>query len=181
VGIDRRLTLNPLAPLLTDQWKQTRPQLARVMKTQVGANGTGNCGGFSGQNALVLLRSVNRAFNVVSAGEVAGEAARIGTTHRPPPERDELGLYPSRYQSDEVDRKQRHGLKACNRRPASGFASWSPKISSNVTLTIVGLPAVWEDQRLPPVDQQCGSPNPFLSDGFSQVVKRFVSYGVAKV
>lgn len=62
----------------------------------------------------VLLLAIP-AINVVSAGEFAGEAGPIAHYANPSALTGRSGLYPSRYQSDQVDRKGRM-VRSANRR-----------------------------------------------------------------
>jgi len=141
---------DPLAPLLTDQWKQLA-QLHALMKTQVEQTER-EMAAFLVKTPYVLLLSVT-GINVVSAGELAGEAGPIEHYASATALNGRAGLYPSRYQSDEVDRNS--GMaKSCNRRLRAACVLVAKNLIKCHTY-YRGLAALWKTQKIATVDQQC--------------------------
>jgi len=96
------------------------------------------------------------------------------------PETAQLGLYPSRYQSDEVDRNSRHGLKAASfacERLASWFAQ--KNLNQNVHTTFVGLAALWKTKKIATVTRAVPDRQPFPIGWFFSRQRSSV-IGVAK-
>ncbi|TWU07889.1 IS110 family transposase [Stieleria varia] len=98
--------------LFTEQWKQLA-EIHTILSTQI--TGTEiEMAHFLVKTPYILLLSIT-GINVVSAGELAGEAGPIEHYASHSAINGRAGLYPTRYQSDEVDRTN-HVAKNCNRR-----------------------------------------------------------------
>ena len=100
----------------------------------------------------ILLLSVT-GINVVSAGELAGEAGPIEHYASATALNGRAGLYPSRYQSDEVDRNG-SVAKSCNRRLRAACVLVAKNLIK-CHLYYRGLAALWKLQKIATVDQQC--------------------------
>ncbi len=141
---------DPLSPLLTDQWKQLA-QLHALMKTQVEQTER-EMAAFLVKTPYVLLLSVT-GINGVSAGELAGEAGPIEHYASATALNGRAGLYPSQYQSDEVDRSD--GVaKNCNRRLRAACVLVAKNLIKCHSY-YRGLAALWKNQKIATIDQQC--------------------------
>jgi transposase len=89
-----------LAPMQTRQWKELN-DVRQLLAEQIFANER-EMAGFLAKTPYVLLLSVT-GINVVSAARLAGEAGPIEHYASAAAINGRAGLYPSRYQSDEVD------------------------------------------------------------------------------
>ncbi len=141
---------DPLGPMLTDQWKQLA-QLHALMTTQVEATER-ETAGFLVKTPYILLLSVT-GINVVSAGELAGEAGPIEHYASVTALNGRAGLYPSRYQSDEVDRSA-SVAKSCNRRLRAACVL----VAKNLIKChpyYRGHAALLKSRNVATVDQQC--------------------------
>lgn len=145
---------DPMQSLLTEQWKQLL-QLRSLATEQI-LDTERKTANFLAQTPYVLLLSV-RGINVVSAGELAGEAGPIEHYASATAISGRAGLYPSRYQSDKVDRAGAVA-KSCNRRlraacilVAKNLIKFHPYYR--------GLSAVWEKRGIVTVDRQCRMAN----------------------
>ncbi|KAA1262484.1 Transposase [Rubripirellula obstinata] len=145
---------DPLHRLLTEHWKQLL-QLRSLMTEQILDTERKTANSLA-KTPYILLLSV-KGINIVSAGELAGEAG--------PPEHyasatainGRAGLYPSRYQSDEVDRSG-SVAKSCNRRLRAACIL----VAKNLIKChpyYRGLSAVWEKRGIVTVDRQCRMAN----------------------
>lgn len=141
---------DPLAALLTEQWKQLA-ELHALMTSQV-AQTEREMAAFLVKTPYVLLLSVT-GINVVSAGELAGEAGPIEHYASATALNGRAGLYPSRYQSDEVDRSDRVA-KNCNRRLRAACVLVAKNLIKCHSY-YRGLAALWKTQKVATVDQQC--------------------------
>jgi transposase len=90
-----------LAEMLTRQWQQLN-QMRQLFEDQIEA-AEQEMAGFLVKTPYILLLSVT-GINVVSAARLAGEAGPIEHYASARAINGRAGLYPSRYQSDEVDR-----------------------------------------------------------------------------
>lgn len=106
--------------------------------------------GFLVKTPYLLLMSV-RGINVVSAASLAGEAGPIEHYASPRAINGRAGLYPSRYQSDELDRQG--GLaRVANRRLRSACMM----VAKNLIKChpyYRGLSAHWQKQKVDPRDR----------------------------
>lgn len=141
---------DPLALLLTEHWKQLA-QVHALMKTQVEQTER-EIAGFLVKTPYVLLLSIT-GINIVSAGELAGEAGPIEHYASATALNGRAGLYPSRYQSDEVDRSSRVA-KSCNRRLRAACVLVAKNLIKCHSY-YRGLAALWKTQKIATVDQQC--------------------------
>ncbi|VAW72678.1 hypothetical protein MNBD_GAMMA15-1138, partial [hydrothermal vent metagenome] len=103
---------DPLHKLLTDQWKQLAEHHA--MFTSQIKETERESAKFLVKTPYVLLLSVT-GINVVSAAEYAGEAGPIEHYASARAINGRSGLFPARYQSDEIDRSN-SVARSCNRR-----------------------------------------------------------------
>ncbi len=103
----------PLAALLHQQW--TGLNTLRVMLSSQIAATEQEMAKFLAKTPYVLLLSVT-GINVVSAAELAGEAGPIEHYATAAAINGRAGLYPSRYQSDEIDHADGAVARSCNRR-----------------------------------------------------------------
>ncbi len=144
----------PLQKLLTEQWKQLAENHS-LMTSQI-IDIEQKTAHFLVQTPYVLLLSVT-GINVVSAGELAGEAGPIEHYGSATALNGRALLYPSRYQSDEVDRSDsiaRHGnrkLRAACILVAKNLIKCHPYYR--------GLAAVWAKRNIVTVDRQCRMAN----------------------
>lgn len=143
-----------LGPLLTDHWKQLA-ELHAMMTTQVEQTER-EMAGFLVKTPYVLLLSVT-GINVVSAGELAGEAGPIEHYASATALNGRAGLYPSRYQSDEVDRSG-SVAKSCNRRLRAACVLVAKNLIKCHSY-YRGLAGLWKLQKVVTVDQQCRTAN----------------------
>jgi transposase len=102
-----------LAAMHTRQWQQLN-EVRRLFDEQVDAVERESAG-FLVKTPYVLLLSVT-GINVVSAARLAGEAGPIEHYASARAINGRAGLYPSRYQSDEVDHADGSLVRQCNRK-----------------------------------------------------------------
>lgn len=145
---------DPLAELLTQHWKQLS-QLRLLFSDQI-MQAEREMAHFLVKTPYVLLLSIT-GINVVSAGELAGEAGPIEHYASYTALNGRAGLYRSRYQSDEVDRGG--GVaKSCNRRLRAACIL----VAKNLIKChpyYRGLAAVWKKRGVATVDAQCRMAN----------------------
>jgi len=143
------------------------------MENASGANGNGKIGGFFlVQNALMCCAVVT---GIMSSLLGARPGGRPISEHyaRPPPETDELVLFHLVNQKRRSRSETAAMAKSCISSLPSGFCVLVAKTSSNVTLTIVGLPALVEDpDRLPQWTSSAGFANRSQSEWFFRSVQR---------
>jgi transposase len=141
---------DPLSPMLTGQWKQLA-ELHAMISTQVEQTER-EMAGFLAKTPYVLLLSVT-GINVVSAGGLAGEAGPIEHYASATALNGRAGLYPSRYQSDEVDRSS-SVAKSCNRRLRAACIM----VATNLIKChpyYRGQAALMKIKKIATVDQRC--------------------------
>lgn len=141
---------DPLQHLLTEQWKQLL-QLRELLCVQINETER-KTANFLVKTPYVLLLSVT-GINVVSAGEYAGEAGPIEHYASATAINGRAGLYPGRYQSDEVDRSS-SVAKSCNRRLRAACIL----VAKNLLKChpyYRGLAAIWKKRGTATVDSQC--------------------------
>jgi hypothetical protein len=109
--------------------------------------------GFLVKTPYVLLLSVT-GINVVSAARLAGEAGPIEHYASARAINGRAGLYPSRYQSDEVDHADGALVRQCNRQ-LRGAAILVAENLIKCHPYYRGLSALWAQQKVDPRDRRC--------------------------
>lgn len=145
---------DPLQSLLTEQWKQLL-EIRSLMTEQIQETER-KTAHLLAKTPYVLLLSVT-GINVVSAGELAGEAGPIEHYASATAINGRAGLYPSRYQSDEVDRKGTVA-KSCNRRLRAACILIAKNLIKCHSY-YRGLAAIWQKRGIVTVDRQCRMAN----------------------
>lgn len=139
-----------LAAMHTRQWQQL-DEVRRLFDEQIAAVERESAG-FLVKTPYVLLLSVT-GINVVSAARLAGEAGPIEHYASARAITGRAGLYPSRYQSDEVDHDG--GLvRQCNRK-LRGAAMLVAENLIKCHPHYRGLSALWMQQKVDPRDRRC--------------------------
>jgi hypothetical protein len=131
--------------------------------------------GFLAKTPYVLLLSVT-GVNVVSAGRLAGEAGPIEHYASASAINGRAGLYPSRYQSDEVDRADGGLVRQCNRK-LRGAAMLVAENLIKCHPHYRGLSALWASQKVDPRDRRCRVANRAMRMAFQLVSGRQVWRG----
>jgi len=140
-----------LASLLTQQWQQLNSM--RVTLSEQIEEIEREMAHFLVRTPYVLLLSVT-GINVVSAAGLAGEAGPIEHYATARALNGRAGLYPSRYQSDEVDHADGGLVRQCNRK----LRAAAMLIAENLIKChphYRGLSALWMTQRIDPRDRRC--------------------------
>lgn len=145
---------DPLQCLLTEQWKQLA-QVRDLLSEQINETEK-KTANYLVKTPYVLLLSV-KGINVVSAGEIAGEAGPIEHYASATAINGRAGLYPSRYQSDEVDRSGTVA-KNCNRRLRAACILLAKNLVKCHPY-YRGLAAIWKKRGVVTVDSQCRMAN----------------------
>jgi len=140
-----------LAVIYTQQWRQL-DALRRLCDEQIAATER-EMAGFLVKTPYVLLLSVT-GINVVSAARLAGEAGPIEHYTSARALNGRAGLYPSRYQSDEVDRTGGALVRQCNRK-LRGAAMLVAENLIKCHPYYRGLSALWAAQDVDPRDRRC--------------------------
>lgn len=140
-----------LAPLLTRQWKEL-DEVRRLFTAQIAA-AEQEMAGFLVKTPYVLLLSVT-GVNVVSAARLAGEAGPIEHYTSARAINGRAGLYPSRYQSDEVDHADGALVRQSNRK-LRGAAMLVAENLIKCHPYYRGLSALWAQQKVEPRDRRC--------------------------
>jgi Transposase IS116/IS110/IS902 family len=109
--------------------------------------------GFLVKTPYVLLLSVT-GINVVSAGRLAGEAGPIEHYASARAINGRAGLYPSRYQSDALDRADGSLVRQCNRK-LRGAAMLVAENLIKCHPYYRGASALWAQQKVDPRDRRC--------------------------
>jgi transposase len=140
-----------LAEIYTRQWQQL-DEVRRLFEQQIVA-AEREMAGFLVKTPYVLLLSVT-GINVVSAGRLAGEAGPI--EHYPSARaiNGRAGLYPSRYQSDQVDHPDGSLVRQCNRQ-LRGAAMLVAENLIKCHPYYRGLSGLWTQQKVDPRDRRC--------------------------
>lgn len=123
----------------------------------------------------ILLLTVT-GINIVSAARLAGEAGPIEHYATARAITGRAGLYPSRYQSDEVDRADGGLVKQCNRK----LRSAAMQVAENLIKCNAyyrGLSALWTQQKVDPRDRRCRIANRAMRMVFQLVGGRQVWRG----
>lgn len=162
-----------LSEMLTDQWKQL-DQL-RVMQTEQITKTERQMAEFLVKTPYVLLLSVT-GINVVSAAGLAGEAGPIEHYASARAINGRAGLFPSRYQSDEVDYSDGPIARSCNRK----LRAAAMLVAENLIKChpyYRGLSAFLEKQKVDPRDRRCRIANRAMRMVFQIVGGRQVFRG----
>lgn len=161
-----------LAPMLGCQWIGLR-QVWELLTQQIEQTER-EMAGFLVKTPYVLLLSV-KGINVVSAAGLAGEAGPIEHYASARAINGRAGLYPSRYQSDEVD--VQGGLcRTCNRR-LRGAAMMVGKNLIKCHPYYRGLSALWEKREVDARDRHVRIANRAMRMVFQLVAGRQVWRG----
>lgn len=140
-----------LAEMYTRHWRQL-DEMRRLLDSQIEA-AEREMAGFLVKTPYVLLLSVT-GINIVSAGRLAGEAGPIEHYASARAINGRAGLYPSRYQSDEVDRADGSLIRQCNRK-LRGAAMLVAENLIKCHPYYRGLSALWSQQNVDPRDRRC--------------------------
>ena len=140
-----------LAAIHTRQWQQLN-EVRRLFDEQVAA-AEREMAGFLVKTPYALLLSVT-GINVVSAARLAGEAGPIEHYASARAINGRAGLYPSRYQSDEVDHADGSLVRQCNRK-LRGAAMLVAENLIKCHPYYRGLSALWTQQKVDPRDRRC--------------------------
>jgi len=140
-----------LSELLTRQWKELN-DVRQLLGRQIAATEQ-EMAGFLVKTPYVLLLNVT-GINVVSAARLAGEAGPIEHYASARAINGRAGLYPSRYQSDEVDRADGSLVRQCNRK-LRGAAMLVAENLIKCHPYYRGLSALWKQQKVDPRDRRC--------------------------
>ncbi len=162
-----------LSAIHTRQWKELN-EVRRLLDGQVTATEQ-ELAGFLVKTPYILLLSVT-GINVVSAARLAGEAGPIQHYATARAINGRAGLYPSRYQSDEVDHSDGRLVRQCNRKLRSAamlVAENLIKCHSHYR----GLSALWTQQKVDPRDRRCRVANRAMRMVFQLVGGRQVWRG----
>jgi transposase len=140
-----------LASMHTQQWRQL-DEVRRLFDQQVLAVER-ELAGFLVKTPYVLLLSVT-GINVVSAARLAGEAGPIEHYATARAINGRAGLYPSCYQSDEVERPDGGLVRQCNRK-LRGAAMLVAENLIKCHPYYRGLSDLWKHQKVDPRDRRC--------------------------
>jgi transposase len=140
-----------LAAIYTRQWRQLN-EVRQLFTEQIVA-AEREMAGLLVKTPYVLLLSVT-GINVVSAARLAGEAGPIEHYASARAITGRAGLYPSRYQSDAVDRADGRLVRQCNRK-LRGAAMLVAENLIKCHPYYRGLSALWRQQKIDPRDRRC--------------------------
>ena len=140
-----------LAAMLTRQWQELN-DVRRLFGEQILA-AEREMAGFLVKTPYILLLSVT-GINVVSAARLAGEAGPIEHYASARAINGRAGLYPSRYQSDEVDHADGSLVRQCNRK-LRGAAMLVAENLIKCHPHYRGLSALWTQRKVDPRDRRC--------------------------
>jgi hypothetical protein len=140
-----------LAPMYTQQWQQL-DQVRQLLDQQIVA-AEREMAGFLVKTPYVLLLSVT-GINVVSAARLAGEAGPIEHYASARALNGRAGLFPSRYQSDEVDHADGSLVRQCNRK-LRGAAMQVAENLIKCHAYYRGVSELWKQQKVDPRDRRC--------------------------
>ncbi len=135
----------------TRQWRQLN-DVRQLLATQI-SEAEQEMASFLVKTLYVLLLSVT-GINVVSAARLAGEAGPIEHYASPRAINGRAGLYPSRCQSDEVDRADGSLVRQCNRK-LRGAAMLVAENLIKCHAYYRGLSELWKQQKVDPRDRRC--------------------------
>jgi transposase len=140
-----------LAEMYTRQWQQLN-EVHQLFDRQIAA-AEQEMAGFLVKTPYVLLLSVT-GINVVSAARLAGEAGPIEYYASARAITGRAGLYPSRYQSDQVDHADGSLVRQCNRK----LRGAAMLVAENLIMChpyYRGLSALWAQRHIDPRDRRC--------------------------
>ena len=140
-----------LAAMQTRQWQQL-DEVRKMFSLQID-DVEREMASFLVKTPYVLLLSVT-GINVVSAARLAGEAGPIEHYASARAINGRAGLYPSRYQSDEVDRADGRLVRQCNRK-LRGAAMLVAENLNKCHPYYRGLSALWAQKKVDPRDRHC--------------------------
>jgi hypothetical protein len=140
-----------LACIYTRQWQQLN-EIRGLIDDQIAA-AEREMAGFLVETPYILLLTVT-GINVVSAARLAGEAGPIEHYASAGAINGRAGLYPARYQSDEVDRADGGLVRQCNRQ-LRGAAMLVAENLIKCHPYYRGLSALWAQQKVDPRDRRC--------------------------
>jgi transposase len=140
-----------LATMHTQQWLQLN-EVRQLLSQQI-AQVEREMAGFLVKTPYILLLSVT-GINVVSAARLAGEAGPIEHYATARAITGRAGLYPSRYQSDEVDHADGSLVRQCNRK-LRGAAMLVAENLIKCHAYYRGLSELWKQQKVDPRDRRC--------------------------
>lgn len=140
-----------LAEMCTRQWRELN-QVRGLLDAQIAATER-EMAGFLVKTPYILLLSVV-GINVISAARLAGEAGPIEHYASARAITGRAGLYPSRYQSDEVDHADGGLVRQCNRM-LRGAAMLVAENLIKCHPYYRGLSAFWGLQKVDPRDRRC--------------------------
>jgi transposase len=140
-----------LATMYTQQWQQLN-EVRQLLAEQIAA-AEREMAGFLAKTPYILLLSVP-GINVVSAARLAGEAGPIEHYASARAINGRAGLFPSRYQSDEVDHADGSLVRQCNRR----LRGAAMQVADNLIKChpyYRGLSELWKQRKVDPRDRRC--------------------------
>lgn len=140
-----------LAEMYTRQWQQLN-EVRQLFEEQIAA-AEREMAGFLVKTPYILLLSVT-GINVVSSARLAGEAGPIEHYASAGAINGRAGLYPSRYQSDQVDHPDGSLVRQCNRQ----LRGAAMQVAENLIKChpyYRGLSALWAQQNVDPRDRRC--------------------------
>jgi transposase len=140
-----------LATMHTQQWRQLND--LRSLCTAHIEVAEREMAGFLVQTPYILLLSVT-GINVVSAARLAAEAGPIELYASARAINGRAGLFPSRYQSDEVDHADGRLVRQCNRK-LRGAAMQMADNLIKCHPYYRGLSQLWKHQKVDPRDRRC--------------------------
>ncbi len=140
-----------LAVMHTRQWRQLN-EVRCLLDEQV-LDVERELAVFLVKTPYVLLLSV-KGINVVSAARLAGEAGPIEHYATARAINGRAGLYPSQYQSDEVNREGGGLVRQCNRK-LRGAAMLVAENLIKCHPYYRGLNELWKQQKVDPRDRRC--------------------------
>lgn len=140
-----------LAAMHTRQWQQLN-DVRRLFDVQI-ADSEREMAGFLVKTPYVLLLSVT-GINVVSAARLAGEAGPLEHYASDRAINGRAGLFPSRYQSDEIDHADGKLVRQCNRK-LRGAAMLVAENLIKCHPYYRGLSELWKQRKVDPRDRRC--------------------------
>ena len=140
-----------LAMMHTRHWQQLN-EVRQLFNEQIIA-AEQELAGFLAKTPYILLLSVT-GINVISAARLAGEAGPIEHYASARAIKGRAGLFPSRYQSDEVDHADGSLVRQCNRK-LRGAAMLVAENLIKCHPYYRGLSEVWKQKKVDPRDRRC--------------------------
>lgn len=157
-----------LAAIQTRQWQELN-EVRQLLTAQIRSSER-EMASFLVKTPYVLLLSVT-GINVVSAARLAGEAGPIEHYATARAINGRAGLYPARYQSDEVDHADGSLIRQCNRK-LRGAAMLIAENLIKCHPYYRGLSALWARQKVDPRDRRCRVANRAMRMVFQLVAGR---------